>query len=72
MLLDAVWRAMVRRTQRQRKKASTLDYLCIGCVERRLGRPLVMADFNWSVPLTCRQIRKNSARLRRAKAAMVK
>lgn len=40
-------------------------YLCVGCCELRLGRTLVMRDFDWNVPLTGVQYDQvRSARLR--------
>lgn len=55
MVEDAIWEAAVPDTQEQEGK------LCIGCLERRLGRELKAADFTPYPINTARKIR--SARL---------
>jgi hypothetical protein len=46
MLLDDVWAAAAG------DQKDTYDFmLCVGCVERRLGRLLVPDDFNWTLSL---------------------
>jgi hypothetical protein len=47
---------------------STFDYLCIGCLVQRLGRPLCASDFDWTVPLNSRDPATNSPRLKKAKS----
>ncbi len=68
MLLDEVWRAMLWRSRRRGQKVSTFDYLCVGCLVQRLGRPLCASDFDWTVPLNSRDPATNSPRLKKAKS----
>jgi hypothetical protein len=63
MVQDRVWAASLRRHRRYGGVGSTYDLLCVGCLEKRLGRELVPADFKL-VPLTTRPSHQRSARLR--------
>lgn len=65
MLHDRVWKQLVRRAQRH-GNGSMEDLCCIGCAEKRLGRPLTRMDFNWSIPLNILDTYRRSDRLRDA------
>lgn len=63
MVTDEVWKASLRRARYRSEHASTYDLMCIRCLEARLGRRLVRADFNWKLPIVFDQSPR-SARLK--------
>ncbi len=70
MLHQPVWKAAICRGQRFYTGISSYSLLCIGCLERCLGRQLVKIDFNWLLPLNYSDDYKRSERLlSRMKAA---
>jgi len=64
MVHDKVWRAALRRARRSSDKVSTHDFLCIMCLEERLGRLIDHDDFDWNNSLNSHQAYKRSKRLR--------
>lgn len=49
MLHDKVWEKSLRKARYHRgaKAVSTYDIVCIGCLEKRLGRRLTSGDFDF-------------------------
>lgn len=57
------------RTIRGPGQVSTYDIVCIGCLQKRLGRELHHEDFAWELPLnTVTDMGDRSVRLRMAMA----
>lgn len=60
VLLRTTW---LLATHDRRGEWIPTRYLCIGCVEARIGRRLTAADFDWDVPLTYMRLFQRSDRL---------
>ncbi len=61
---DRIWKQSLQRARCHGEKVSTYDLVCIGCLEKRLGRELTSKDFNWEVPLNYAPVYPRSKRLR--------
>lgn len=44
MVYDGIWHEALKT----KKALQTIRVLCLGCLERRLGRPLTIENFTWA------------------------